>query len=546
VAVGARRQVHRDAGAFLQDRLLERQQLGRIGRDEVDLLGGAREQPRARGADRAGGADDHRLELHALAAVGRRQQRQSQQRVVRGPQSGRRAVAVAGGDRQRRTPRDGDAGVADDLRERAQPHDLRAELPGHLGRGEQALVGELGRVAHDLVRRAADADQPALGLDPGGALDPRHRRVDERRCVGEHLLERVHEQRRRDLRQDLDRLDDLEVLLRQRVDHEREAVDALEPVRVQDARRELQAGQDLEQVVLGDLLRRLAPHRDDHRVQQVRRDHVAADHRCAVDHHLHALAAQRLEPLLADGGGHDRLARELGGAEAVELVHRRDDDGALAQRVAQHVPAPLRQQRRRREPRRHPVGDQVRATGVQLQRVDRAEQLGHAQLQHRIGEAQVLGVLRHRLHELAARQPREEEHARVVEVVAELGLRVAHGPLLQDVGQPRAGRHRGAAGRRGETLGLAVGAHAQAVAVAHQPDADRGGLPVPLLDQLQRAVDAAVRADALDRQPLAEEAGGELEVLLARAQTDADDRLHTLALVSAGRRSTQSDRDDGD
>ncbi|MCU0930031.1 MAG: hypothetical protein MUE62_13025 [Burkholderiaceae bacterium] len=468
---------------------------------------------------------------------------QPQQRVVRGPQRGRGAVAVAGRDRQRRAARHRHAGVADDLREGAQPHDLGAQPLGHVGGGEQPLVGELGRVAHDLVRRAADADQPALGLDAGRAANAGHGRVDERRRVGHHLLERVHEQRRRDLRQDLDRLDDLEVLLRQRMDHEREAVDALEAVRVQDARRELKAGEDLEQIVLEDLLRRPALHGDDHRVQQVGRDDVAADHRRAVDHHLHALAAQRGEPLVADGGGHHRLARELGGAEAVELVHRRDDDGALVQRVAQHVPAPLRQQRRRGEPRRHPLGDEVRAAGVQLKRVDRAEQLGHAELQHRVGEAHVLRVLRHRLHELAAGDAGEEQHARVVEVVAELGLRVAHRPLLQQVGQARAGGHRRAVGRSDEALGLAVDARADALAVLHEADADRRRLAVPLLDELARTREAAVGAETPHAQARAEETGGEIEVVTGRPEADADDGLHTLAFAAALRRGIPNPND---
>ncbi|MCU0924082.1 MAG: hypothetical protein MUF16_27820, partial [Burkholderiaceae bacterium] len=136
VLVGARRQVHLGVWRFLQDGILQRQQLGGLGRHQVDLLGGPHQQPRAGRANGAGGAHHHGLEPDALLALGPRQQVHAQQRVVRRPQRTAGAVAVAGGDGQRRAARHRHAGVAHHLGEGAQTHDLRAQLLGHVGGGQ--------------------------------------------------------------------------------------------------------------------------------------------------------------------------------------------------------------------------------------------------------------------------------------------------------------------------------------------------------------------------------------------------------------------------
>ena len=178
-------------------------------------------------------------------------------RVVGRPQRPRGAVAVAGGDRQRRLLGHGHAGVADHLGEGAQPHHLGAELLGRLGRGEQPGVGELRAVRHQLLRRPADRDQPALGLGAGGRLDAGDVAVDERRRVGHRLLHDVGDAPPGEwLAMVPSGSTLLEVLLRQRVDDEGEPALASRTVGEQQPR--LQTGRDdhVQQVVVGQAARR--------------------------------------------------------------------------------------------------------------------------------------------------------------------------------------------------------------------------------------------------------------------------------------------------
>ena len=110
--------------------------------DQPQLVAGHGQQPRAHRADRAGRTDHHRLALHPALLVDFGDA-ESADRVVRGPQRTGGAVAVAGGDRQRRALGHRHTGVADDLGERAEAHDLGAELLGHVGGRQQPRVGEL-------------------------------------------------------------------------------------------------------------------------------------------------------------------------------------------------------------------------------------------------------------------------------------------------------------------------------------------------------------------------------------------------------------------
>ena len=89
---------------------------------------------------------------------------ESADRVVGGPQRTRGAVGVARGYGKRCALGHRDTGVADDFGERAEAHDLSAQLLGHVGRREQPRVGELRIVGHQFFRGAADRDEPALDL----------------------------------------------------------------------------------------------------------------------------------------------------------------------------------------------------------------------------------------------------------------------------------------------------------------------------------------------------------------------------------------------
>ena len=87
----------------------------------------------------------------------------------------------------------------------------------------------------------------------------------------------------------------------QRMDHEGEAVHAPEAVGVDDARLERQLGDDLQVIVLEDAVRVLAGGGDDHRVEQVRAQHMVVHERRAVDDHVHALVAELLDALAGSG-----------------------------------------------------------------------------------------------------------------------------------------------------------------------------------------------------------------------------------------------------
>ena len=243
-----------------------------------------------------------------------------------------------------------------------------------------------------------------------------------------------------------------------------------------------QVRDDPEVVVLQDVLGLLPQRGDDHGVEHARAQHVAEERGRAVDHEVHALPPELRDARLAHRGGEDRLAREFLDAEGVELVHGGHDHGRLAHGAAKDEALPLAHGGVVRDEVGHAVGDDVRAARVELQGVDRAEHLRHAQLQQGIGELEVGRVLGEGLRELVVRQPGEEEDAGVVEVVAQLRLDVAQGPLLEDVAQARPGGdgHAGDGGREARALPVHEALRADGVGLAHHAHADGVGLVLPL------------------------------------------------------------------
>jgi hypothetical protein len=166
----------------------------------------------------------------------------------------------------------------------------------------------------------------------------------------------------------------------------------------------------------------------------------------------------------------------------------------------------------------------MRAAGVQAQGLQRGQQLGHAQLQQRVGKVQVLGVLRHRHRQLVVRQAREEQHPGVVEIAAQLDLRVAHRPFLQDIAEPSAngGGHMRHHGLQPGAVLFDEAVRTRLVAVLEHAQADGVGLLFPLPDQGGGLRRAAIGADAAHLHFFTEKRGGEDEVLGAGAQADAD------------------------
>ena len=265
----------------------------------------ARASSRAQAAaDRTGGADDHRLAPDGAVVVDLGDPEPAH-RLVGGPQRARGAVAVAGGDRERRLLGDGDAGVADDLGECAQPHDLGAEPAGQIGGFQQAGVGELGWVGEHLLRGAADGDQPSLHLVAGVGHDAGDVAVHERRHVGHGLLH--HPAHAGNAREHPERLEVLEVLGGERVDDEREPALAPLPVRPDEPRLDLGVLDEPGEVVGGELGaggegrggHRLVHRGDDHELEGLGGD---------VDDEVGAQLGERGEPVVGDRAGDDRLA----------------------------------------------------------------------------------------------------------------------------------------------------------------------------------------------------------------------------------------------
>ena len=59
-----------------------------------------------------------------------------------------------------------------------------------------------------------------------------------------------------------------------------------------------------------------------HGIQQVRSDAVAVHHRCAVNHHVHALGCQGVKAGVTDGGGDDGFAGQFFQSEFIKRVRR--------------------------------------------------------------------------------------------------------------------------------------------------------------------------------------------------------------------------------
>ena len=115
-------------------------------------------------------------------------------------------------------------------------------VPLTLGRVQQAAVGELGAAAEHLLGRAADGNQPALGLGPGGRDDVLHLAIDHGRHVRGQGLDAVHDGLGCGLGDGEALADEV---LAERVDDEGEAADVAELAgRVQQAGPDAQLVED--------------------------------------------------------------------------------------------------------------------------------------------------------------------------------------------------------------------------------------------------------------------------------------------------------------
>jgi hypothetical protein len=97
------------------------------------------------------------------------------------------------------------------------------------------------------------------------------------------------------------------------------------------------------------------------------------------------------QAFVVDVGRDDGLAGQFLQAEVVQIVHRRHHHRGLGHRPAQHVARPAPLQSLGHHLGRLPARHVVCAAGVQAQRFQAGQQLGHTQLQQRVGKVR-LGV----------------------------------------------------------------------------------------------------------------------------------------------------------
>jgi len=75
-----------------------------------------------------------------------------------------------------------------------------------------------------------------------------------------------------------------------------------------------------------------------HGIQQVRSDAVAVHHRCAVNHHVHALGCQGVKAGVTDGGGDDGFAGQFFQSEFIKRVRRCHHHAGFLHGFAQQKP----------------------------------------------------------------------------------------------------------------------------------------------------------------------------------------------------------------
>ena len=156
-------------------------------------------------------------------------------------------------------------------------------------------------------------------------LDPR---VDERRCT--RAASRAESMSTGGETRDSisTGLTNLQVLLRERMDHEREAVSSAEAVRVDDPRLRLEAGDDRGSRRRGS---RRPPSRwpPGSSRRAARRERMAVHRRRGVEHHRDALVAKARHALFVDRRRDDGLAGQLLDAEGVQRGHVHRSGAAL-------------------------------------------------------------------------------------------------------------------------------------------------------------------------------------------------------------------------
>ena len=168
------------------------------------------------------------------------------------------------------------------------------------------------------------------------------------------------------------------------------------------------------------------------------------------------------------------------------------------------------------------------AGGIQFQGPQRLQDARGAELQHRIGEGQVVGVFRHDGGQAVIGRTGEKQHLGIIEKLVQLRLGGAQRPLLHDFPQARAGAHQGIPGRllqgRGVLLSKVIGPHP--VVVVHHAQPDGIDLVAPLPDQVLGRLEIIVGTDTLHLELVAQEAGPEFRVQARGAQADAGDAFH--------------------
>ena len=153
------------------------------------------------------------------------------------------------------------------------------------------------------------------------------------------------------------------------MDDEGKAVHALEAVGVEDARLNVERGQDVEVVVFQHVLWRFVQRGEDHGVEQVGADDVAVQYGRTVHHHVHAFVLEFGQALVTEAGSDDGLARQFLQAELVEFMGGGYQHGGLLQCAPQYEASPFLHRTGAELGRQAPVLDVMRTSGIGLQSV---------------------------------------------------------------------------------------------------------------------------------------------------------------------------------
>jgi hypothetical protein len=206
---------------------------------------------------------------------------------------------------------------------------------------------------------------------------------------------------------------------------------------VQQARLDVELVKDLDKVIVRDFFLGFLQRSQDHRFNGVDAHDLVKQLGRHVDHQIDLAALVKKAIRSSSTAEVIRVlpSRFFDVADGLELGKGADDDMGLGHHAGDAAALESGQGRLQHFAglaREHPFA----ALGIELELLQRGQHGRRAGLEQRVGEAQVLGVVRQGHGHVVVAHARQEQHQVVVEVVAQLLLHVAHGAHLQQAAQP--------------------------------------------------------------------------------------------------------------